>query len=269
LKFLGNSRPRFEAKIQGQDSRPRFKAKIQGKDRMSSMRPMRLTTKFTASALSLALGAAVLAWPAPARAEEDVPIDSKIFRSILEGIGLRKDGEAINYQERAPLVIPPGRALPPPEKSDAVIAKNPAWPIDPDVKRRKEEAARERSKITNADEELRNNERVLRPDELTPGRKPRTARQADPDGYQAPASGFGNAMAPSELGTKKSIFGSIFGKDEAEVGKFTGEPPRASLTAPPPGYQTPSPDQPYGVGKEKPKTTTSNDYVNDHPVGTQ
>ena len=34
----------------------------------------------------------------------------------MEGIGLRKDGEAINYQERAPLVIPPGRALPPPEK---------------------------------------------------------------------------------------------------------------------------------------------------------
>ena len=39
----------------------------------------------------------------------------------------------------------------------------------------------------------------------------------------------------------------MFGKDEEEVAKFTGEPPRASLTAPPPGYQTPSPDQPYGV----------------------
>jgi hypothetical protein len=234
------------------------------------MRPMRLTMKFTASALSLALGAAVLAWPAPARAEEDVPIDSKIFRGILEGIGLRKDGDAIiNYQERAPLVIPPGRALQPPEKSDSVIAKNPAWPVDPDVKHRKEEAVRERSKITNADEEQRNNERVLRPDELTPGGKPRTARRVDPDGYQAPVNGYGNPLSPSELGTKKSIFGSMFGKDEEEVGKFTGEPPRASLTAPPPGYQTPSPDQPYGIGKEKPKAATSADYLTDHPVGTQ
>jgi hypothetical protein len=32
-----------------------------------------------------------------------------------------------------------------------------------------------------------------------------------------------------------------------EYGTFTGEPPRASLTDPPPGYQTPSPDQPYGI----------------------
>jgi hypothetical protein len=233
------------------------------------MRPTRQTTKFTASALGLALGAAVLAMPAPAHAEEDVPLDTRILRGILEGIGLRKDGEPINYQERGPLVIPPGRALPPPEKSDAALANNPAWPIDPDVKRAKEEAARERSKSLNADEELRNNERALRPDELTPGRKPRTARRTDPDAYQAPASGFGNPLAPSELGTKGTIFGKMFGKDVPDVGRFSGEPPRASLTAPPPGYQTPSPDQPYGVGKEKPKATTSQDYVNDHPVGTQ
>src|SRR5471030_1266926 len=108
---------------------------------MSSMGPTRLMTKFTASAIGLAaLGAAVLASPAPARAEEDnTPIDTKIFRGILEGIGLRRDGEAVlSYPERAPLVIPPGRTLPPPEKSDAIVAKNPAWPIDPDVKRAKD-----------------------------------------------------------------------------------------------------------------------------------
>jgi hypothetical protein len=62
-------------------------------------------------------------------------------------------------------------------------------------------------------------------------------------------------MSPSELGSK-GIFGSLFKKDDGgESAKFTGEPPRASLTAPPRGYQTPSPDQPYGVGKatsEKP-----------------
>ena len=51
----------------------------------------------------------------------------------MEGLGLQQDGEAINYQERAPLVIPPSRALPPPEKADAVVANNPAWPKDPDV----------------------------------------------------------------------------------------------------------------------------------------
>jgi hypothetical protein len=234
---------------------------------MSAMRPIHLTTKFTASALGLALGAAVLAMPAPARAEEDVPLDTRIMRGIMEGLGLRRDGEPINYQERGPLVLPPSRALPPPENSEGAAVRNPAWPVDPDVKRRKDEAARERSTYTSADEEVRNNDRVLRPDELTPGRKAaRTARRADPDGYQAPVNGYGNPVSPSELGTRNGgIFGSMFKKDEPEVGKFTGEPPRASLTAPPPGYQTPSPDQPYGLGKEKPKAATPSDQ----PVGTQ
>ena len=84
-----------------------------------------------------------------------------MFRSIAKScaafwkaIGLRKDGEAINYQERAPLVIPPNRTLPPPEKSDAVIANNPAWPKDPDVQRAKEEAARERNAIRSAGEQI-------------------------------------------------------------------------------------------------------------------
>ena len=34
-----------------------------------------------------------------------------------------------------------------------------------------------------------------------------------------------------------------------EVGTFTTEPPRTSLIAPPAGYQTPSPAQPYGFVK--------------------
>jgi len=32
---------------------------------------------------------------------------------------------------------------------------------------------------------------------------------------------------------------------------FTGEPARTSLTEPPRGYRTPSPTQPYGVGRDK------------------
>jgi len=64
---------------------------------MNAMRLTRLTTKFTAGALSLALGAAVLATSLPARAADDnVPLDTKILRGLLEGLGLKKDGEAIN-----------------------------------------------------------------------------------------------------------------------------------------------------------------------------
>ena len=67
--------------------------------------------------MGCALGlAVVLAWtPAKAGDDDDAP-DTKFFRSILEGIGLqRDDNNGITYQERAPLVIPPSRMLPPPE----------------------------------------------------------------------------------------------------------------------------------------------------------
>ncbi len=234
------------------------------------MRPTRLT-KFTAGALSVTLGAAVLAsslvWPASARAEEDVPVDTKIVRGLMESLGLKRDGEAlINYQQRAPLVIPPGRALPPPEKSDSVIANDPSWPKDQDVARRKAEAERARNRNVTDERELE--QRPLRPDQLTPGgRSTRPAQQADSTpSMQRSGERSGVPLPQSEMGSTPSLFGLFGGGNAAEVGKFTGEPPRASLTAPPRGYQTPSPDQPYGVGQAKPQGMTSKDYVNDHPA---
>jgi len=228
---------------------------------MTIRQPTGLTTKLYASAaFSVALGIAMLATSLPARAaDDDIPIDKKIMRGIMEGLGLRRDGEAINYQERAPLVIPPGRALPPPEKSDAVLANNPAWPKDPDVSRRKLEAEQERNR--NISDEVEREQNPLRPDQLTPGGNPRTAARKS---QGAPNSATpGDRLSASELNQKGSIFSNMFGSKEEEVAKFTKEPPRAALTEPPPGYQTPSPDQPYGLsGKTTaPKAT---DYVETH-----
>src|ERR1700757_3556211 len=85
----------------------------QGQDRKNPMRPTRLSSTFCASTAiaGLASGVALLAAPVPARAGDDEPapsIDQKVMRGIMEGLGLKRDGEAtINYQERAPLVIPP------------------------------------------------------------------------------------------------------------------------------------------------------------------
>ena len=64
------------------------------------------------------------------------------------------------------------------------------------------------------------------------------------------------------LAYKGNLFGTMFGSKKEETAKFTGEPPRASLTDPPPGYQTPSPDQPYGVGKATASKPT--DYYTTH-----
>jgi len=232
---------------------------------MTAMCSQRRITKFTASALGLVLGAAVLALPAPARAaDDDVPADTKFLRSILEGIGLQKDGDGINYQERAPLVIPSSRALPPPEKAEAAIANDPAWPKDPDVERRKSEAVQERRTRRSAGDEAEHAQSVMRPEDLTPGPKPRNARKNTNTAMQGPAHEEGDVLSPSQLGTKRGFFSNMFGGSEPDVARFTGEPPRASLTEPPPGYQTPSPDQPYGVGKEKPVAPKAGDYQRNH-----
>ena len=223
------------------------------------------------AAFGCLLGAALLAPGTPARAgdnDDNVPLDTKIIRGILEGIGLRRDGsEGISYGERAPLVLPPSHALPPPENSGAALANNPAWPVDPDVKRRKEQAAQEQKSTLPADQRLLHEQSVLRPDELAPGPKPRKPlRQSAGGSYESSPDGASNPLTPDKLGSKGNIFSRMFGpgKDE-NVGSFTGEPPRTALTEPPQGYQTPSPEQPYGVNKSTAAPKPTN-YYESHPA---
>ena len=229
--------------------------------RQSTIRPT-----LTAAALSLALAAVALAAPLPARAaDDDTAWDSKIMRGVLESLGLRKDGEAINYQERAPLVIPPSRTLPPPQSADAAIANNPAWPKDPDVQRSKaEKAAALRDRYKSADDKMRDENRVLSPSELTPGAASGgTAQGVSRDRSASTFSETNQRLSPSQLGNSGGLFGKMFGRRDDDVGKFTGEPARTSLTEPPRGYQTPSPQQPYGVGAET-HTPKATDYLTEH-----
>jgi len=224
------------------------------------MNMMRLSKLFRGCATCAVVLGAVLGSTPVRAADDEIPIDQKIMRGIMDGLGFKRDGEAtINYQERAPLVIPPSRDLPPPERTDAVTA-NPAWPKDPDVERRKLEAAMEKNR--NISDEREREQNPLRPDQLTPGGRAKKRQQArTDDGYQAPASGFGNQISPSELGYKGNIFGTMFNNKKEETAKFTGEPPRTSLTEPPTGYQTPSPDQPYGLAKGTAPAKAYNDYT--------
>jgi len=226
--------------------------------------------RFARAAFGCLVVAALLAAGSPARAGDDddsehVPLDTKIFRGLMDQLGLQRDGAGITYEERAPLVIPPNRDLPPPEKADAALSNNPAWPVDPDVQRRKLEAAQRRNASANADDTLRKEWGPLRPQDLAAGPKPRNTRSTADDSYRSP-NGSSDQFDPSMHGPKPgTFFGKLFGKDEPDVASFTGEPPRTALTDPPPGYQTPSPDQPYGVGKgaAAPKATN---FLESHGV---
>jgi hypothetical protein len=198
----------------------------------------------------LAIAAAPGAW---AEDEEDVPLDTKIMRQIFKDLGLQRDGPGIDYRERAPLVVPPSRTLPPPRDPETV-ANNPAWPKDPDLRQRKLDAIKRQQPSRTAAEAMEADGRVLSRAELEKGR---VAPGTQGSTSVSPEEGA-RPMRPSELGSK-SLFSNMFSsfKGDSETATFTGEPPRTTLTAPPPGYMTPSPNQPYGLGKSSSKAKPS------------
>jgi hypothetical protein len=215
-------------------------------------RPLRLTP--------LALVAVVALSAGPARAaddEDDRSVDSRIIDSVLKNFGLRSDGEAIDYRERSPLVVPPRVDLPPPAKATAPVAN---WPRDPDVRRAKEAAAMAARRRSRGFEE---EGRPLTPAELNRGVRP-SGRSAETTPGAASTDTF-RVLSPSELGFKG--FGRSFGLKTEESAPFTGEPERGSLTQPPVGYQTPSPNYAYGVGPAKPGTNAVLDESRPLPPG--
>jgi len=168
--------------------------------------------------------------------------DKKMMDNFMTKLGL-KPGPDIDYHERSPLVLPPKIDLPPPQPNAAAAAPN--WPVDPDIKRRREEANRRRD----FDEESK----PLRPSELNVGQ--RVNSQA-PGANQEEMDGRNRSS-----GTTGGLWRSLTGQKE-EAKPFTSEPPRSALTEPPVGYQTPSPNQPYAAKSESwvPKIPTFFDF---------
>jgi len=223
---------------------------MQQRDRKRQRRAAAVAAVALAAAMALGTSGAFAADD-----EEEVPLDTKLFRQFMKDLGLRRDGEGIDYRERAPLVVPPSLNLPPPQ-SETPVSANPAWPKDPDVAQRKAEATKKKQPARTAAQAMEAEGRPLSRDELDKG------KTTGPVGGSASPEEAGRAMKPSELGSK-SFFKDIFSSfsSEGETGKFDGEPARDNLTAPPTGYQTPSPSQPYGLGpkNQKAKAVTVED----------
>jgi hypothetical protein len=186
--------------------------------------------------------------------EDNLSFTDKFLRTL----GLKNPGDTdygINYSERSPLVVPPTRNLPPPVAAGPPPTPN--WPKDPDIKKRQEAKADSSDKpvIRNGDSVMED-ERALRPDELNPGR-------AAPTAVAAP--GTPEQTTPANP-AKKSIFSLDVFNQKEEYATFTGEPSRESLTDPPSGYRTPSPDQPYGIVPEHQKYHIATPSEHGEPV---
>jgi hypothetical protein len=204
------------------------------------------------AAIGCALAGALLVAAAPARAQQDETApEVKFLDSIMGAIGLSRGPKGtIDYRERSPLVIPPNvgnelngaAALPPPESSKIT---DPNWPVDPEVKEaRARAAAQKKSDGRTSSQVMDDNARPLLPSELEKGRTSRVQRNSG-GGERADAR-----LSSTELGYKGGLFSKMFsGSDDEQPVAFTGEAPRTSLVEPPSGYQTPSPAQPYALGK--------------------
>jgi hypothetical protein len=187
--------------------------------------------------------------------------DEKFVRSFLRSLGLRNGQEVgINYKERPPLVVPPSRDLPPPvTTTGSLTANNPAWPSDPDEKRK---AAERKAKATRKPYNPETDQNQLPPDQLA-------QRSSGPAVKTSDGPDHSPEMTPSQLGYVgglwKSVTGTFSTSKEMETAKFVREPSRNSLTDPPSGYRTPSPDQPYGINaaKERQKAQAPNDAQTD------
>ncbi|MBV8754464.1 MAG: hypothetical protein JO328_16500 [Hyphomicrobiales bacterium] len=211
--------------------------------------------------LTLILGAGVAAFAGDD--EDEDTIEQKIIKNILKGMGADVDKDRIDFRERSPLVIPPSRDLPPPQ--DATTINNPAWPNDPD-KRKPVKQAKPFVNGSVATRNMESPERVapISPDALRngaiPGGQSERVTAPDPNANKDPGRNF----SPTELGFPG--FGNLFGY-KAEQQPFAGEPARTNLIQPPTGYQTPSPNYPYGVGMPKNNSVQEMPQIKDRAVG--
>jgi hypothetical protein len=214
-------------------------------------RTLRLTT--------LVLGIAAVMTAGAVRAQDDEDqgdertFEEKILDNIMSGIGATnmRNHNGIDYRERSPLVVPPNNDLPPPVSASSEV-NAPNWPKDPDVAQRKAAiaASKKNRKAANFWEDAR----PLTPSELAAGRKAAPAHP-DTDPIQ-PGRQADIQLSPSQLGFTGG-FMSMFKGNTSEEAQFKGEPTRDSLTQPPAGYQTPSPNFAYGTG---PRESLNKEY---------
>ena len=215
-------------------------------DRRRPGRPVLKCAPLMRIACAAALaGLAICAGTAMAYAGDDDTVSSStsFYDKFLQTIGV-EGGSNIEYSERSPLVVPPTRDLPPP-MADAPPPV-PDWPKDPDLARRVR--AKVKAKPRYNPDYADTDSLPLRPDQLNvPGGNTRAPSAAGPNGPS------GSDYPENIEHAKKNFFtfNNIFKKQEYAT--FTGEPARTSLTDPPSGYLTPSPDQPYGIGPEQRK----------------
>src|SRR5271165_2776782 len=237
--------------------------KTEALSRMGQTSSRALTRRLRLSAVALGVGLLIASGAARAQddEEDDKTFEEKVIEGVMKGIGATNmENSGIDYRERSPLVVPPKLDLPPPvnTKSEANV---PNWPKDPDDARRKamiEKRKKDKKDTRDAVAASRDASRPLSPSELNVARTTPTGGAGNhTSDSEAPGTG-GNPLSPDQLGFEGRLSGFFGNGNKTETAEFKGEPTRDTLTQPPPGYQTPSPNFAYGTGKKM--ETLNKDY---------
>jgi hypothetical protein len=238
----------------------------QGHRRVTDMR--RALTRRWAYTMGAVLGLFLVIGHGTAVAQEnnddDDSFEQKIIKGVLGGIGLDVGQGRIDYNERAPLVIPPNKDLPPPQTA---ATTPPDWPKE--SHRKKPTSSKKLD--PNASVRQADIERATVPAaEMTSGPKPAPGASGAPASPPADpvdnTSDVGGRPLAASVVDKLAIF-NWFGT-RPEQAQFVREPARVNLTQPPVGYQTPSPDYPYGIAQAKKGPSTKDTSQISDPVAT-
>jgi hypothetical protein len=178
--------------------------------------------------------------------DDDDTFEQKIIKGVLGGIGLDVGRPGIDYSERAPLVIPPNSDLPPPQTA---AAPPPDWPKEA---RPKKPTSKKKLDANASVRQAEVEHATASAAEMSGGPKPAAGASGPPPIPTDPVdntSDVGGRPLAASIVDKIAIF-PFFGT-KPEQAPFVHEPPRVNLTQPPSGYQTPSPNYPYGIAQVK------------------
>lgn len=168
----------------------------------------------------------------------DEPADTNLMKGFMVGLGaIDPEAKPVEYQPRAPLVLPPKRDLPKPQDTTASLGAN--FPRNPEDLT----AEMRRNGAKNA-----SGEAMMTPDELARYRL-NTAPATRPN-YPANDKDWGRKLTPAEMAGQ-------FEKSKQALADVEGGPngKRRYLTDPPDGYKTPSSKAP--IDPETPTSTKS------------
>jgi hypothetical protein len=159
--------------------------------------------------------------------------EGAFMKDVLGSIGIiPKERAAIEYRERAPLVLPPKMELRDPADPRSLQAANPQWPNDPDVVAARRRAQEASLPVTETEKRRLDRNPTLSVQEIRQTRRPGAEVPSEPVMRRGDNARDALLVHPDQLRAEGR-------KQEAALSSME-EPERGRLTEPPDGFRKPT-----------------------------